>query len=165
MATYNEMLALRSELKEKISSEGLGAAAKWFSIAAAASAGNAAAREECARLLGHPVENMGDTWSISVAAGELMTPGELARVTMEATQALNVLHGAQHDADEYLANRLGALRRERGLTQQQLSRLSGVGLSTLQKLENGANRLLGARVEIALKLARALGVTVEDLLG
>lgn len=65
--------------------------------------------------------------------------------------------------DAALAARLGDLRRSAGLTQEKLSTLSGVNLTTIQKLERGANRLLGARLEIVLNLALALDITVEDL--
>ena len=152
------------ELINKIKAEGIGAGRKWMEIGSSAMAGNKEARAECARLLGRDVENLGDIWTIMSASREAMTDGEMAMVSAEAEQAA-AGKSPLHDADEYLANRLGRMRRERGLTQQQLSRLSGVGLSTLQKLENGANRLLGARTEIVLKIARALGVTVEELTG
>ena len=65
--------------------------------------------------------------------------------------------------DAALAARLGDLRRSAGLSQQKLSNLSGVNLNTIQKLESGVNRLLGARLEIVLRLALALDITVEDL--
>lgn len=156
---------MREELMAKIKAEGIGAGEKWMTIAGSAMAGNKAAKAECARLLGRDVENMGDYWQIMSAARETMTDGEMAMVAGEAQQALTAGKNAINDADEYLANRLGTLRREHGLTQQELSRRSGVGLSTLQKLENGANRLLGARTEIVLRLAKALDVTVETLLG
>ena len=156
---------MREELIKKIKAEGIGAGKKWMTIAGSATAGNQAAKAECARLLGRDVENMGDYWQIMSAAREVMTPGEMNMIAGEAQQALNAGKSAVNDADAYLANRLGTLRRERGLTQQQLSVKSGVGLSTLQKLENGANRLLGARTEIVLRIAKALGVTVEELVG
>lgn len=154
---------MREELMEKIKAEGIGAGKKWMTIAGSAMAGNQAAKEECARLLNRDVESMGDYWQIMSAARENMTLGEMAMAAGEAQQTLNAGKSAANEADAYLANRLGALRRERGLTQQQLSVKSGVGLSTLQKLENGANRLLGARTEIVLKIAKALDVTVETL--
>lgn len=154
---------MREELIEIIKADGVGAGKKWMTVAGSATAGNKAAKAECARLLGREVETMGDYWQIMSAAREVMTPGEMAQVAGEAQQELNAGKSAADDADAYLANHLGALRRERGLTQQQLSVKSGVGLSTLQKLENGANRLLGARTEIVLKIAKALGVTIEEL--
>ena len=67
------------------------------------------------------------------------------------------------DANEPLANRLKWIRKEKGMTQNQLACKSGVQLVTLQKLENGTSSLLRARVETATALARELGVTVEEL--
>ena len=59
--------------------------------------------------------------------------------------------------------KLGDLRRAAGLSQQDLSIKSGVKISTIQKLENGTNDLMGAKVGNVLALARALETTVEDL--
>ena len=59
--------------------------------------------------------------------------------------------------------KLGDIRRSVGLSQQELSEKSGVKISTLQKLESGANDLMGAKVGIVLALAKALDTTVEDL--
>lgn len=59
---------------------------------------------------------------------------------------------------------IGSLRRKRGLTQEQLSEKSGVKLSTLQKLENGANNIKQARVETVNALAHALNVSMDELL-
>ena len=59
--------------------------------------------------------------------------------------------------------KLGDLRRSAGLSQQELSEKSGVKISTLQKLESGANDLMGAKVGIVLALAKALDTTVEDI--
>ena len=59
--------------------------------------------------------------------------------------------------------KLGDLRRAAGLSQQDLSTKSGVKIATLQKLESGANDLMGAKVSTVLALAKALETTVEDL--
>ena len=59
--------------------------------------------------------------------------------------------------------RLGDLRRAAGLSQQDLSDESGVKITTIQKLESGANDIMGAKVATVLALARALGTTVEEL--
>lgn len=59
--------------------------------------------------------------------------------------------------------RLGDLRRAAGLSQQDLSDESGVKITTIQKLESGANDIMGAKVSTVLALARALGTTVEEL--
>ena len=50
-----------------------------------------------------------------------------------------------------------------GWKQEELAMKSGVKLSTLQKLVRGASSVNGATVETILRLAHALGVTVEDL--
>lgn len=60
--------------------------------------------------------------------------------------------------------KLKSLRLASGMTQEELSAASGVKLSTLQKLETGANHLEGARAGIVLRLARSLKTTVEALL-
>ena len=59
--------------------------------------------------------------------------------------------------------KLGDLRRAAGLSQQDLSIKSGVKIVTIQKLESGANDLMGAKVGTVLALARALETTVEEL--
>lgn len=154
---------MENTIKDAIRSEGPGAAVRWMEIAAGAMAGNAEARRECARLLGCEPANMGDLYRIMDAAREVMSYREAMDIGAKAAQALNAGRSATKDADTYLSNKLGALRRAANLTQQQLAAKSGVNLTTLQKLENGANRVLGAKVETVLRLAKALGVTVEDL--
>ena len=59
--------------------------------------------------------------------------------------------------------KLGDIRRAAGLSQQDLSTKSGVKLTTIQKLESGANDLMGAKVGTVRALAKALETTVEDL--
>lgn len=61
--------------------------------------------------------------------------------------------------------RLAKYRRAAGLSQSQLATLSGVNLRTLQKLESGERAIGRAQLDIVLALARALGVTVEELAG
>ena len=60
-------------------------------------------------------------------------------------------------------NRLQKLRKAKKLTQEQLAQQSGVPLGTIQKIEHGANDIQNIHVDTALKLARALGTTAEDL--
>lgn len=55
------------------------------------------------------------------------------------------------------------LRKERGMTQQELSVAAGVKISTLQKIERAQSLPLGTSVEVAVRLARVLGCSVEDL--
>jgi len=58
--------------------------------------------------------------------------------------------------------RLRAIREKRGISYRQLAKASGVNLSTIVRLESGA---FDPRLSTLEKLAKALGVTVPDLLG
>jgi transcriptional regulator with XRE-family HTH domain len=61
-----------------------------------------------------------------------------------------------------MAQRVVALRDERGLTQDDLARASGVSIWTLRRWEQkGHTPLLGAVV----KVADALGVSLDELIG
>lgn len=62
-----------------------------------------------------------------------------------------------------IGERVGALRRRRGLTQEHLAEASGVDVSTVRKLEQGARH--GARLDTLHSLARALDTRTSDLLG
>ncbi len=158
--------AEQKRIEALIVAEGSGAATRWMSLATAAMGGNAAARDEVARLIGCPVTALSQLWMVQGAALNVMTPAERTldyRHTLQVLQAGAV--AANKEANSFLANRLGAMRRENGLTQTELAQKAGVTLVTLQKLENGTNSLLGARVETVANIARALGKTVEDIIG
>lgn len=60
--------------------------------------------------------------------------------------------------------KLQAIRLERGLSQSQLSKASGVSCSMIQFYEQGRRDINRAEAYTVYKLARALGCTVEDLL-
>lgn len=59
---------------------------------------------------------------------------------------------------------LSEIRKEKGYTQQDLYNLSGISISTIQKLERGANDIKNANVSIVMALARALNMSVEELI-
>ena len=59
-----------------------------------------------------------------------------------------------------LAERLKFLRQQRGLTQGQVTAISGISTSTLSKIENG---LLSPTYDVLLRLAHGLGVDVAEL--
>jgi putative transcriptional regulator len=61
---------------------------------------------------------------------------------------------------ERLSNLLKDMRAERNLTQAQLAELVGVTRKTINTVEN--NVFIPSTI-LALKLARALGVSVEDI--
>ena len=59
---------------------------------------------------------------------------------------------------------LESLRLKRGLTLEQLAEKTGLKCTTVRKLEDGFNNIAFARAETVWRLAKALGVTMEDLL-
>ena len=58
--------------------------------------------------------------------------------------------------------RLRALRQERGVTLAELSRATGISVSTLSRLESGQRR---PTLELLLPLARAHQVPLDELVG
>lgn len=58
---------------------------------------------------------------------------------------------------------LQQLRKERGYTQQDLSTLAGISISAIQKLETGVNKIENSNVSIIMAIARALNISVEEL--
>ena len=56
-------------------------------------------------------------------------------------------------------------RLQLGLTQSELERLSGISVKTIQQIENHKRPLGGVSVNTAIRLANALGITVEELVG
>lgn len=58
--------------------------------------------------------------------------------------------------------RLKKLREEKGLTQVQLSELTGISARMIQKYESGNAR---PRLDAAEKIAKALNITADQLLG
>lgn len=155
--------AERKALINKISEQGAGAAVKWNHIAMSAMADNAEAKAACADLLGHPATMLG-IYNVMSASAECMTDGEMDRMEAECTQALMAGHCAAGDAVPYLANRLAAYRKSAGLTQKELAERAGMPVVTLQKLENGVNSILRARTETTAALAKALNITIEELI-
>ncbi|GLW72113.1 hypothetical protein Kpho02_44120 [Kitasatospora phosalacinea] len=63
---------------------------------------------------------------------------------------------------ESIGDRIGRLRRRRGMTQEQLAEASGVSVATIRKLER--NDRESARMGTLRQLAQALGVKTTDLM-
>lgn len=61
-------------------------------------------------------------------------------------------------------NALKRYRKQAGLTQPELAEKVGISHRTLQDYEQGQKPLEGARAITVLKMAKALGCTVEDLI-
>ena len=55
-------------------------------------------------------------------------------------------------------------RKKRNISQRQLAEQTGVNLRTLQDYEQGRKPLGQAAAATVLRIAKALGVTVEDLI-
>lgn len=161
---YNRQIEERNHLIEKIKAEGVGAGAKWETIATAAMAGHAEAKEEVKKMLGREIQNFGDYWKLQSAAYAAMTYGERQQSHADAIQDLEAgVCTAPRDAESYMANPLQQARKAAGLTQKQLAEQTGIPLTLIQKLENGTREMAKVNVGYALKIARALGTTAEAL--
>ena len=64
-----------------------------------------------------------------------------------------------------IGERIRHYRIRRGLSQSELARQAQIGQSTLHGYESGARAAGGMSVDIAKRLARALGITVDHLVG
>ena len=63
-----------------------------------------------------------------------------------------------------LETRLKTIRENRGISQIELSKLSGVKLRSIQMYEQKVNNIDKAQAGTIYKLSRVLGCTIEDLL-
>jgi len=61
-----------------------------------------------------------------------------------------------------IAHNIKKYRQKIGLSQDKLSKIAGVTLHTITKIESGAT--LDPRVETAKRIANALGCTIDELL-
>jgi transcriptional regulator with XRE-family HTH domain len=62
-----------------------------------------------------------------------------------------------------LAERLRACREAKGLSQRDLAKLAGIRHATISEIERGVRQWI--RTDVAMKLARNLGVSVDHLIG
>lgn len=69
----------------------------------------------------------------------------------------------KYDAIEQ-ESRLKTIRENRGISQTELSKLSGVSIRSIQMYEQKVNDIDKAQVGTVYKLSRVLGCTIEDLL-
>ena len=60
--------------------------------------------------------------------------------------------------------KLKQIREERGITQRELSKKSGVNLRTIQNLEQGYKNINHASVSKVIKIAIALHCSIMDIL-
>lgn len=62
----------------------------------------------------------------------------------------------------YLKN-LAKLRKEKGWTQEELAQKASISYNTLIKIERKG--IKNPKIETVVKLSKALGVTIDDLVG
>lgn len=60
--------------------------------------------------------------------------------------------------------KLQSMRKSRNMTQLELSDRTGISIRTIQSYESGGRSFDGARLEVLLKCAIALGCRLEDLI-
>ena len=65
----------------------------------------------------------------------------------------------------HIGSRIKSIRLERGLTLPQLSEKAGVSIGLLSQLENADDASANPNLQTLRKIAKALDVTVADLLG
>lgn len=58
---------------------------------------------------------------------------------------------------------LAKIRKEKGLTQEGLARKADISFHTLVKIESGG--IKNPRIETVMKLASALGISTDELIG
>ncbi len=61
---------------------------------------------------------------------------------------------------ERMKNRIEEMRRERGISQEELAKLAGVSRQTVSSLENGR---YNPSITLAYKIARLFGAAIEDV--
>ena len=59
-----------------------------------------------------------------------------------------------------MKNRIEAIRKERGILQEEFAKSMGVSRQTISSLENGR---YNPSIQLAFKLARYFGLTVEEI--
>jgi transcriptional regulator with XRE-family HTH domain len=64
-----------------------------------------------------------------------------------------------------IGERITHLRNKKGWSQAELARRAKIGQSTLHAYESGTRAAKGMSVDVAMRLARELGVTVDYLVG
>lgn len=68
------------------------------------------------------------------------------------------------DHDKIFYQSLKWIREEKGITQKQLSEISGVSIKTIQALEQNERNIDNARLETLINLSIALHCKISDLI-
>lgn len=67
-------------------------------------------------------------------------------------------------SETVVPTKLKTIRKNRGISQSELAKLSGVNLRSIQMYEQRVNNIDKAQAQILYKLSRVLGCNIEDLL-
>lgn len=81
---------------------------------------------------------------------------------MKNHSKINSTHSIDFSQFNKLNDRIKAARISSGLTQKELSRLSGISVSTISRLENSENSILYARARTVLQICDSLKITDYD---
>ena len=86
------------------------------------------------------------------------------RCAIFAPSVIVGMNGAELGMAILEKTRLSVWRKNRGLSQSELAKASGVGLKSIQMYEQRINDIDKAQAHTVYRLARAIGCEVEDLL-
>jgi|ERR1051325_5995689 DNA-binding XRE family transcriptional regulator len=105
--------------------------------------------------------------SMDIAQLEALVVRAVEYVQREEQQAaaLHTIQEARQRTRMTMEERITYLRKKKGWSQAELARQVSIGQSTLHAYEAGNRPAQGMSVEIAMRLARVLGVTVDYLVG
>lgn len=109
-----------------------------------------------------------DIYTISNAYAKRMTQNEIESEAKNAEIRLNQISAMEYIPDEMLEQEdittLAIMRMEKGMSQSQLAKASGINAQMIHKYESKIRILNRASAETVQKLANALGCTMEQLL-
>jgi DNA-binding Xre family transcriptional regulator len=74
------------------------------------------------------------------------------------------LKGKVFMEDIQIVNRLQEWRKKKGFTQKKLSKVTGISLSTIRKLETNERKISKLESENFFKISKALEITMEQLI-
>lgn len=146
----------------------------WYFVVSAAVAGNDNAIAMFQQKFG-AAKTMLSYHSVSTMCFDSFSESESYSIAMKATRGLDALASMQgvspataeamsvKAADESFP-RLLMYRMQKGLTQKELSKLSGVNVMQISRIERGDIKIRNVSLANASALANALGVSPDDLL-
>jgi len=124
---------------------------------------NAEAKRELAELTGWEIKTTADVWRVMDAVDHAVPARWVESSAMRTKQRMagNMIAPLREDD---VITPLARIRRERGMTQAQLAEATGMPFQAISRLERGAREIGNTRGETLLRLAQALGTTVDELI-